>query len=32
MAVPRGSAAEFARFLAAEDERYRALATGLKLE
>lgn len=32
MAVPPGSAAEFARFLAAEDERYRGLATGLKLE
>jgi len=32
MAVPAASAAEFARFLAAEDERYRALATGLKLE
>jgi tripartite-type tricarboxylate transporter receptor subunit TctC len=32
MAVPPESAAEFARFLATEDERYRALATGLKLE
>lgn len=32
MAVPYQTAAEFGRFLAAEDERYRALATGLKLE
>jgi tripartite-type tricarboxylate transporter receptor subunit TctC len=32
MAVPYESPAEFARFLQAEDERYRALAKGLKLE
>lgn len=32
MAVPYRTPAEFGRFLAAEDERYRALATGLKLE
>lgn len=30
--VPYQSPAEFARFLAAEDERYRTLAAGLKLE
>ena len=29
---PVESPAEFARFLAAEEERYRALATGMKLE
>lgn len=32
MAVPWQPPTEFGRFLAAEDERYRALATGLKLE
>jgi tripartite-type tricarboxylate transporter receptor subunit TctC len=32
MAVPYQTPAEFAQFLKAEDERYRALATGLKLE
>ncbi len=32
MAVPYQSPADFGRFLQAEDERYRALATGLKLE
>jgi len=32
MAVPFAPAAEFGRFLAAEDERYRALASGMKLE
>jgi tripartite-type tricarboxylate transporter receptor subunit TctC len=32
MPVPYATPAEFGRFLAAEDERYRALATGLKLE
>lgn len=32
MAVPYQTPAEFGRFLQAEDERYRALATGLKLE
>lgn len=32
MAVPYQTPAEFGRFLTAEDERYRALATGLKLE
>lgn len=32
MAVPFASPAEFGRFLLAEDERYRALASGLKLE
>ena len=32
MAVPFAPPAEFARFLQAEDERYRALASGLKLE
>ena len=31
-AVPYQTPAEFGRFLLAEDERYRALATGLKLE
>jgi tripartite-type tricarboxylate transporter receptor subunit TctC len=32
MAVPWSPPAAFARFLAAEDERYRTLASGLKLE
>ena len=32
MPVPYATAADFGRFLLAEDERYRALATGLKLE
>ena len=32
MAVPYATPAEFGRFLQEEDERYRALATGLKLE
>lgn len=32
MAVPYQTPAEFGRFLVAEDERYRSLATGLKLE
>jgi len=32
MAVPFATPAEFGRFLQAEDERYRALASGLKLE
>jgi tripartite-type tricarboxylate transporter receptor subunit TctC len=32
VAVPWAPAAEFGRFLVAEDERYRALASGLKLE
>lgn len=32
VAVPYATPAEFGRFLLAEDERYRALATGLKLE
>lgn len=32
IAVPWQPPAEFGRFLAAEDERYRVLATGLKLE
>lgn len=32
VAPPWASPAEFGRFLAAEDERYRQLATGLKLE
>jgi hypothetical protein len=32
MAVPCQTSAGFGRFLQAEDERYRALATGLKLE
>lgn len=32
MAVPYQTPAEFGRFLVAEDERYRALATGLRLE
>ena len=32
MAVPFQTPAEFGAFLAAEDARYRSLATGLKLE
>ena len=32
MAVPYATPAEFGRFVQEEDERYRALATGLKLE
>lgn len=32
MTVPYQTPAEFGRFLGAEDERYRSLATGLKLE
>lgn len=32
VAPPWASAADFGRFLAAEDERYRQLATGMKLE
>lgn len=32
MAVPYQTPADFGRFLLAEDERYRSLATGLKLE
>jgi tripartite-type tricarboxylate transporter receptor subunit TctC len=32
MAVPFAPPAEFGRFLQAEDERYRTLASGLKLE